>query len=64
MRPRGIFSNRWLAILWAAGIILFAWQFASDGDSLVSSQGKITDATGAPVDDQQIEDLQNSIDAM
>jgi hypothetical protein len=46
-----IFKSRWWALLWAAGIIWFAYDFAASGDSSNASVNAEapTDATGAPV---------------
>jgi hypothetical protein len=57
MKTSSIFKSRWMALLWAAGIIWFAYDFAApDGSSDASTNaGQATDATGAPVttDDEQ-----------
>ena len=50
MRTSTIFKSRWMALLWAAGIIWFAYDFAAPsaaGNATTTSQ--ITDANGAPV---------------
>jgi hypothetical protein len=52
MKPSNIFKNRWWALLWAAGIIWFAYDFAGSAaptDNSVSNEDQATDATGAPV---------------
>ncbi len=58
MRTSSIFKSRWLALLWAAGIIWFAYDFAAPDDSATGNnqvaakplsaddQGKIVDALG------------------
>ena len=57
MRWSTIFKSRWMALLWAAGIIWFAYDFAGsqpqDTNSSANAEEQ-TDATGAPVttDDQ------------
>lgn len=43
MRMSSIFKNRWMALLWAAGIIWFAYDFASsespdDGNNSAQSE--------------------------
>lgn len=58
MRTSTVFKNRWMALLWAAGIIWFAHDFAAaqpqDANSSANAE-QPTDATGAPItaDDQQ-----------
>jgi hypothetical protein len=57
MRTSTVFKSRWMALIWAAGIIWFAYDVAgsepqADGNSTNAEQP--TDATGAPInpDDQ------------
>jgi hypothetical protein len=52
MRTSTIFKNRWWALLWAAGIIWFAYDFAGSEPQDQSNNSVATDATGAPVSDQ------------
>jgi hypothetical protein len=51
MRHSSIFKSRWMALLWAAGIIWFAYDFAAPDDSSNASANAEapTDVTGAPV---------------
>jgi hypothetical protein len=53
MRTSTIFKNRWWALLWAAGIIWFAYDFAGsapqdDGNNSAASddQNKVADVLG------------------
>ncbi len=58
MRTSSIFRSRWLALVWAAGIIWFAYDVAGGSDQPVNS-AQATDATGAPItaeDAKRIED--------
>jgi hypothetical protein len=60
MRTSTIFKSRWMALLWAAGIIWFALSVAGTGDSKAASNAsanETTDVTGAQVDDQQVKTL-------
>lgn len=67
MKTSTIFRNRWWALLWAAGILWFAWDVAGsqpgagdDGNNAAAT----TDATGAPVtvdDEQRLAQAINSI---
>ena len=58
MRHSSIFKSRWMALLWAAGIIWFAYDMvpAASGDAgNNAAAAETTDVTGAPVspDDEQ-----------
>jgi hypothetical protein len=58
MRTRSVFKSRWMALLWAAGIIWFAYDTASSqpqGDGNSTNAEQPTDVTGAPItpDEQQ-----------
>jgi hypothetical protein len=50
MRLSTIFKNRWMALLWAAGIIWAAYDFAGAQPQNQAGNNSVgTDATGAPV---------------
>ena len=58
VKTSSVFKSRWMALLWAAGIIWFAYDFAGsqpqpakNGDNAE----EVTDVTGTPVtpEDQQ-----------
>jgi len=51
MRTSSVFKSRWLALLWSAGILWFAYDVASSSESAAGSgaSANVTDATGAPV---------------
>ena len=60
-----IFKSRWMALLWAAGMIWFAYDFAApDASSNVFANAEApTDATGAPItneDEQKLAAALNS----
>lgn len=64
MRTSTVFKSRWMALLWAAGIIWFAYDFAGSQpqDSNASANAE-TDATGTPVtkdDEKKLTDALNS----
>lgn len=46
-----IFKSRWMALLWAAGILWFAYDFVGPADdtSNTTNAEQPTDVTGAPV---------------
>ena len=53
MKTSSIFKSRWMALIWAAGIIWFAYDFAgTTPQSDAGNNGVATDATGAPISDQ------------
>ena len=54
MRTSTIFKNRWMALIWAAGIIWFAYDFAGSEPQDQTTNNVTSDAAGAPVSaDQQ-----------
>ena len=68
MKNSTIFKSRWFALLWAAGIIWTALDVAGaggDGDSTNNEASTgVTDATGAPVDNQQMEQLGAALNSL
>ncbi len=52
MKTSSVFKNRWMALVWAAGIIWFAYDVAGsdpkDANSSANAE-QATDATGAPI---------------
>jgi len=64
MRTSSVFKSRWMALIWAAGIIWFAYDVAgSEPLGGNSSAENATDATGAPVtatDEQKLASALNS----
>jgi len=64
MRTSSIFKSRWMALLWAAGIIWFAYDFTAPPDEAASTNAaQLTDATGAPItpeDQRKFEQALNS----
>jgi hypothetical protein len=49
MRLSSIFKSRWMALVWAAGIIWFAYDFAGSESQDQTGNNVTTDVTGAPV---------------
>lgn len=52
MRTSSIFKSRWMALIWAAGIIWFAYDYAapsSDVSNKSTNAEQPTDVTGAPI---------------
>ena len=60
-----IFRSRWMALLWAAGIIWFAYDFAGpsseETNSADSNQVQVTDADGAPVSPDEAKQLSEAL---
>jgi hypothetical protein len=68
MRTSSIFKSRWMALLWAAGIIWFAYDVAgsapNDAPATNNSAEQQTDVTGAPVspdDEKKVGDILNGL---
>lgn len=64
MRTSSIFKSRWMALVWAAGIIWFAYDFAAPSDDQANAsdnQVQITDASGAPVSAEEAKKLQEAV---
>lgn len=64
MRTSSIFKSRWMAVLWAAGIIWFAYDFAAPSDGPTNADGnqvQITDASGAPVSPEEAKQLEEAV---
>jgi hypothetical protein len=65
MKTSSVFKSRWMALLWAAGIVWFAYDVAESapqGDANSANAEQATDATGAPVtaeDEQRLAEALN-----
>ena len=67
MRMSTIFKSRWMALLWAAGILWFAYDFAAPTDDSANAAGndvQITDATGSPVSSDEAKQLQEAANSL
>jgi hypothetical protein len=66
MRTSSVFKNRWMALLWAAGIIWFAYDFAGsqpqDTNASDNSQ-QATDASGTPVTSDDTKKLAQEVNS-
>jgi hypothetical protein len=52
MKTSSVFKSRWMALIWAAGIIWFAYDFAGSQPQPAQNADnaeQATDATGAPI---------------
>jgi len=66
MRTSTIFKNRWMALLWAAGIIWLAVDVAgSNGSSAAnvaaSNEAALSDGAGNPVSNDDVEAAANAL---
>jgi hypothetical protein len=68
MRTSTVFKNRWMALLWAAGIIWFALDYAGSSDSSAAAPAKkaetknqtdthLKDASGRPISAEDLRQL-------
>jgi hypothetical protein len=63
MRHRTIFRSRWMALLWAAGIIWFALDFTAPDASATngSDNAAVVDASGSPVTNEELAVLEQFV---
>jgi len=62
MRLSSIFKNRWMAVLWAGGILWFAYDFAApSGDAAGANAEAPTDVTGATITDEDAKQFQQAV---
>jgi hypothetical protein len=65
MKTSSVFKSRWMALLWAAGVVWFAYDVAESApqaDANSANAQQATDATGAPVtaeDEQRLAEALN-----
>lgn len=60
IRHSSIFKSRWVALLWAAGMIWFALDVAEPPATTTTNADQATDVTGAPIssdDEEKIADI-------
>jgi hypothetical protein len=62
MRTSTIFKSRWMALIWAAGIIWFAYDFtAPSADDNSTNAEQPTDVTGATITDDDARKFQQAV---
>lgn len=65
MRTSSIFRSRWMALLWAAGILWLAWDVAGSAPTQPdAATSERTDASGAPItpdDEKRLEQALNGL---
>jgi hypothetical protein len=65
IKHSSIFKSRWWALLWAAGMIWFAYDFAAPDDSSNAAVNaeQPTDATGSPVTNEDEQKLATALNS-
>jgi hypothetical protein len=65
MRTSSVFKSRWMALIWAAGILWFAWDIAGSAPQAdnTTNADQPTDATGAPVTSDDQNKLANALNS-
>ena len=62
MKLHHLFLNRWMALLWAAGVVWLALDIAGPGENMAGNdQAVVTDVTGAEVSNEQVEQVESLI---
>jgi len=66
MRTSSVFKSRWMALLWAAGIIWFAYDFAAPSAEATNNAAadQPTDVTGATITDEQANKFQQALNGL
>ncbi len=65
MRTSSIFKSRWMALIWSAGILWFAYDVAGGSESSGETNAEQpTDVTGAPVSGDDTKRLQDVINGL
>lgn len=66
MRTSSVFKSRWMALLWAAGIIWFAYDFAGaqpQSDNSSTNAEQPADDPGATITDDQKQTIDQALKA-
>ncbi len=64
MKTSSIFKSRWMALLWAAGILWLAWDVASSAPDTTNNSENAeapTDATGSAINPEDEKKLEQAI---
>lgn len=64
MRSSTIFKSRWMALIWASGIIWFAYDVAAsrpEGDTHFANEVQMKDSSGTPVTDDDANRLAEAL---
>ena len=63
MRLSTIFKSRWMALIWAAGILWFAYDFAAPSANGTSAEAP-TDVTGATITDDDAKRFEQAVNSL
>lgn len=65
MRTSTIFKNRWMALIWAVGILWFAYDFATpSADDKSTNAEAPTDVTGATITDEDAKKFEQAVNSL
>jgi len=67
MRTSSIFKSRWMALIWAAGIIWFAYDLAESAPQATNrsdNEAQATDVTGAPITSENEKQFENALNSI
>jgi len=67
MRTSWIFRSRWMALIWAAGILWFAYGVAGSAPSTSKASGNAeqpTDVTGATITDEDAKKFEQAVNGL
>ncbi|HEX6741962.1 MAG TPA: hypothetical protein VF079_09250 [Sphingomicrobium sp.] len=68
MRTSSIFKSRWMALIWVAGILWFAWDVAGsapqEANTASANAEQPTDATGAPITPEQEKQFEQALNRL
>jgi len=67
MKTSSIFKSRWMALVWAAGILWLAWDVAGSAprkSTANAASEQPTDATGAPVTPEQERQFEQALNQL
>ena len=56
-----LFLNRWMALVWSAGIVWLALDIANPGERDPAGNQVTTDVTGAEVSNEQVDQVESII---
>jgi len=64
MKTSSIFKSRWMALLWAAGILWFAYDVAGPSDTSGTTANEPTDVTGATISDEDARNFEQAVNTL
>ena len=67
MKTSSIFKSRWMALIWAAGILWFAWDIAGSAPQTSNTAENAeapTDVTGAPITQDDEKKLKEALNGL